>query len=144
MFQKGVMKSVGLPRPDVRQEMDEDQKKNEGQKYLEAAILDGSIKPGWVYRHYKGGYYTVFAVTVDEADQKIRVHYYSHERKTRWTRTFLNFVEMVTVDGKERLRFRADRIATDREMLVACGMEFFAQGMKSLQDGLRFAKGFTS
>jgi hypothetical protein len=44
-----------------------------------------------IYRHYRGGLYCVFAVSLDEDTLAPLVHYYSYEKKTRWTRTLVNF-----------------------------------------------------
>jgi hypothetical protein len=43
------------------------------------------------YLHYKGNAYFVYSVSVNEANGEHLVHYYSIERKTRWTRTWDNF-----------------------------------------------------
>ncbi len=45
------------------------------------------------YKHYKGGTYILFAVSVNEANGEHLVHYYSIEKKTRWTRTWDNFFD---------------------------------------------------
>ena len=71
------------------------------------------------YEHRKGGRYIVFAHTVDEATLQPLVHYYSIAKKTRWTRTFANFVELV--DGKPRF----ERVGYgDEDMLKAARGEY--------------------
>ena len=56
------------------------------------------IKPG-VYRHYKGGEYIVFATSLKEDTLEGLVHYYSIEKKTRWTRTVADFSEASIPDS---------------------------------------------
>ena len=51
-----------------------------------------------VYRHYKGGLYVVFAVSLDEETLKPLVHYYSLAKETRWTRTLTNFTERIEAE----------------------------------------------
>lgn len=48
------------------------------------------------YLHYKGGEYIVRDATVDEATGATLVHYQSVEFGYRWTRTRMNFEEMVS------------------------------------------------
>jgi hypothetical protein len=61
----------------------------------ELAALD--FKLG-LYEHYKGGRYIIFAVSCDEDTLEPLVHYYSIEKKTRWTRTLVNFAENVQAE----------------------------------------------
>jgi hypothetical protein len=56
-----------------------------------------------LYRHYKGGLYVVFAMSIMEQDGALLVHYYSVIKNTRWTRPIDDFVELV--DGKPRFEF---------------------------------------
>ncbi len=90
------------------------------------------------YMHYKGNLYTAYSVTVDEETQKLLVHYYSHTKKTRWTRTIDNFREIVKVEGKERVRFRFEREAHATAMLLACGLDWMANGVDALQRAFAF------
>jgi hypothetical protein len=75
-----------------------------------------------VYRHYKGGEYVAFMVTLDEETLEALVHYYSLKKKTRWTRTLLNFEETL---ANNRLmenpfpRFDYVRAATPEEACEA-------------------------
>lgn len=73
-----------------------------------------------VYRHYKGGIYTVFSTSVEEATLEHKVHYYSHAKKTRWTRTLRDFRETVSVDGRTAPRFEFLSAASIVELAVAC------------------------
>jgi hypothetical protein len=59
------------------------------------------------YQHYKGPYYRVFAITLDEETLAPLVHYESLLHHTFWTRTLKNFTEEVTLEGGEtRPRFK--------------------------------------
>ena len=58
------------------------------------------------YQHYKGPFYRVFAITLDEATLEPLVHYESLFHHTFWTRTLKNFTEEVTLDGKTQSRFK--------------------------------------
>lgn len=72
-----------------------------------------------IYHHRKGGVYTVYSVTVLESDCEVMVHYYSHLRDSRWTRTLSDFTE--EVDGAPR--FWKVRDATREELLTAAGID---------------------
>jgi len=85
--------------------------KDEAQKWL--ASLD--IRLG-LYRHYKGGEYIVFAVTLTEDTLSPRVHYYSVEKGTRWTRTEADFFGQVAGDQP---RFTYVGPVSDSDMLKA-------------------------
>ncbi len=99
----------------------------------------GKFKLG-VYMHYKGNLYTAYSVTVDEETQRLLVHYYSHTKKTRWTRTIDNFREMVKVDGKDKVRFRFERGASYRTFLLAAGFDKIADGLEHIQCALGFVQ----
>lgn len=60
----------------------------------------GDTKRG-LYKHYKGGLYVLFSESVDEATGDVLVHYYSLEKRTRWTRKLEVFFddEFVIDDG---------------------------------------------
>jgi hypothetical protein len=77
-----------------------------------------------IYRHYKGGLYYVFACSLDESSLTELVHYYSLERKTCWTRSRLEFFELIEVerDGYDEARFVFQR----REMADE-SLEFLAR-----------------
>lgn len=58
------------------------------------------------YQHYKGPFYRVFAVTIDEETLEPLVHYESLTRRTCWTRKMSNFMETVMLpSGEKRARF---------------------------------------
>lgn len=65
-----------------------------------------------VYRHYKGGQYIVFCVSLNEATLEQLVHYYSIEERFRWTRTREVFFEMV--QDVPRFTFLRDSSWSDR------------------------------
>jgi hypothetical protein len=48
-----------------------------------------------IYRHYKGGMYVVFSVSLSEEGLVPLVHYFSLTKKTRWTRTLHDFQDFV-------------------------------------------------
>jgi hypothetical protein len=52
------------------------------------------IRPGQIYRHYKGGLYTIREVAVKEDTLEILVIYQSNARGSVWARTLANFVEV--------------------------------------------------
>lgn len=58
-----------------------------------------------LYRHYKGGLYVAFSESVDEATGEALVHYYSIEKRTRWTRTVRNFTAKIDGDRTPRFAF---------------------------------------
>lgn len=76
--------------------------------------------PLGVYEHYKGGLYTVFALSVQEESGEVLVHYYSHVKKTRWTRTWQNFGSVIFIpQGVSVPRFRFVRNVTGEGLLDA-------------------------
>jgi hypothetical protein len=82
--------------------------------------------PVGVYRHYKGNDYILFAHSINENTLIPLVHYYSIAKKTRWTRDFGNFSQMVKSEAefgdREGPRFRFVRKADSQELLEACGI----------------------
>lgn len=77
-----------------------------------------------VYRHYAGGEYVVFAITLMEDTLDALVHYYSVKHGTRWTRTLSNWQERVyekLVEGQSVLgpRFEYLRPFTYEEFQLA-------------------------
>jgi hypothetical protein len=72
-----------------------------------------------VWEHYKGGLYVVFAISLDEETLQRLVHYFSIEKKTRWTRSLLNFTQYVGPGEFSPRRFVYDRDATLVEMMEA-------------------------
>jgi hypothetical protein len=94
----------------------EDLKDRAQQKLRETLIELG------IYRNHKGGLYTLFTTSVDEATLQPLVHYYSHTKKTRWTRTFQNFGEVVEMQDERGkvARFEYMGPATTLELCTAC------------------------
>ena len=59
------------------------------------------------YQHYKGPFYRVFAVSIDEETLEPLVHYESLAHGTCWTRKMSNFMETVDLpSGVKKSRFR--------------------------------------
>jgi hypothetical protein len=53
------------------------------------------------YQHYKGPFYFVFAVSIDEESLEPLVHYESLVHGTFWTRRLSNFTESVRLPSGE-------------------------------------------
>lgn len=73
-----------------------------------------------VYRHWRGGLYTLFSTSIDEETLEPLVHYYSHVKRTRTTRRLHVFREHVKEAGHEGPRFEFTSIATTAELCAAC------------------------
>ena len=58
-----------------------------------------------VWRHYKGGIYTVIATPLKEDTLERLVVYHSNQKGTTWARTLQDFRSKVVVDGGLRPRF---------------------------------------
>jgi hypothetical protein len=59
------------------------------------------------YQHYKGPFYRVFAVSIDEETLEPLVHYESLAHRTSWTRKMSNFTETVALpSGEKKARFQ--------------------------------------
>jgi len=82
-------------------------------KDLAQQQLQDNLLPIGVYRHYKGGMYIVYAMSLEEETLKPLVHYYSISHRTRWTRFMENF---------QSPRFEYDRAASVNELLEAVGL----------------------
>jgi hypothetical protein len=65
----------------------------------------GGPKVGEVYRHWKGGIYSIVARAIREDTLEPVVIYRSNLKGTNWERTVANFMESVVVDDMARLRF---------------------------------------
>lgn len=64
-----------------------------------------TLKPG-LYRHYKGRDYEVLGVARhSETEEELVVYRCLYGDYGLWVRPLAMFVETVTVDGSERLRF---------------------------------------
>lgn len=73
--------------------------------------LRDAPRPGTLYRHYKGGLYSIVACSIREDTLEPLVTYRSVERGTAWTRTLANFTEAVVVEGGPlRRRFELERV----------------------------------
>jgi hypothetical protein len=95
------------------------------EKDLAQALLKTNILPCSVYEHYKGGEYVVFAYSVHEGTLQLLVHYYSLEKKTRWTRPYNDFLAMMQNPAGETIyRFTMKRCATAEETLEAHDLRF--------------------
>jgi hypothetical protein len=96
--------------------------KDEAQKRLQGSPL----KLG-VYQHYKGPTYVLFAESLDERSLEPLVHYYSIEKRSRWTRTRRNFTETVApsleYSGASH-RFTFVRRASKAELEIALDLSF--------------------
>lgn len=108
--------------------------KEEAQERL--AGLKKAVKLG-TYQHYKGPYYTVYALSVKEDTCEILVHYYSHDHKTRWTRDFDDFQSHVEGHGK---RFKYIREAHPIQLLRAAGFDDMVSGFEALGKAWQFLR----
>lgn len=69
-------------------------------------LCQGGPQRGQIYRHYKGGLYTVLARAVKEDTLEQLVVYQSNRKGGVWVRSLENFTEKVEVDpGHWRHRF---------------------------------------
>lgn len=76
------------------------------EKDLAQAKLAALSFPLGRYQHYKGSFYRVFAVTLDEETLEPLVHYEALTRHTSWTRKMSNFMETVILpSGEKKPRF---------------------------------------
>jgi hypothetical protein len=85
----------------------EDTKKDEAQARLDRC----GVKPGQIYRHYKGGLYTVVAVGIKEDTLEPMVVYHSNKKGTTSIRTLENWRMGVDVDAMGALVPRFQRVA---------------------------------
>ncbi len=120
-------------------------KKDEAQTKLEE--LKKSFKLG-TYQHYKGSYYTVYALSVKEDTCELLVHYYSHEHKTRWTRTIDDFrsrpddprVSPQVLHAFRSGRFQFVRDAHPIQLLRAAGFDDMIEGFENIAGAISFFK----
>ncbi len=91
-----------------------------------------------IYRHYKGGYYVLYSKSVLESHLEVLVHYYSFQKKTRWTRTLADFTSKVKVDGQMVYRFEYIREASPGEMLAAYDNKDLLEVLQGMTKGLTF------
>ncbi len=67
------------------------------------------LKIGGIYQHYKGQKYKVHGVVKHSETLEDLVYYealYPNELGQMWVRPYKMFLETVTIDGKEILRFQ--------------------------------------
>lgn len=75
-----------------------DDPKDAAQAHLDSL----GIRPGAIYRHYKGGLYTVVCASLKEDTLEPMITYRSNEKGACWTRTADNFLDLVfTQDGQK-------------------------------------------
>jgi hypothetical protein len=56
-----------------------------------------TLEPGQIFQHYKGGLYVVVALSIKEDTLEPMITYRSNKKRTYWTRTIANFLEMIDV-----------------------------------------------
>jgi hypothetical protein len=98
--------------------------------------------PLGTYQHYKGSYYTVFALSLKEDTLDVLVHYYSHEKKTRWSRTIEDFTAHVPEAPYEfrEGRFKFIREAHPIQLLRAAGFDSLIEGFEAMSGTFEFFK----
>jgi hypothetical protein len=88
-----------------------------------------SIEPR-LYRHYKGGLYSVLGMELDSESKEVRVSYLSHQDGCRWSRLASMWYEKVQLeDGTERLRFERVKLEEGSSRILLMG-----------EDGVVFAE----
>ena len=70
-----------------------------------------------IYKHCKGGLYTLYSFSLNESTKEPLVHYYSHEKRTRWTWTVTNFFEILS-DGVPRFTFMRPASLQELQLVV--------------------------
>jgi hypothetical protein len=73
-------------------------------KDLAQRHAEGGPQPGEVYRHYKGGIYSIVARCIKEDTLEPLVIYHSNKKGTNWARTLANFTELVPVHDEVGIR----------------------------------------
>lgn len=74
----------------------ESEAKEDAQNILSAAVLGYDLIPGKVFRHYKGGLYTIQAVSVMQGTWETLVTYRSNKTLTDWTHTLAEFTKVMS------------------------------------------------
>ena len=77
------------------------------QAQQELLARPGTPQPGQRYRHYKGGEYLIVATSLAEDTLEPLVAYRSVQHGTVWTRTLVNFLELVDSNPRFSLIERA-------------------------------------
>jgi hypothetical protein len=80
----------------------EDVMKERAQQSLAMADVP---QPGQVFRHYKGGLYSIVTAAIKEDTHEVLIVYRSNAKGTPWARTLANFTEIVERDGVSVQRF---------------------------------------
>jgi hypothetical protein len=65
----------------------------------QASLRDSGIGRGQIYRHYKGGLYSIVDVAIKEDTLEPLVIYRSNAKGTTWARTLANFTERAPGGG---------------------------------------------
>lgn len=68
-------------------------------------LIHMEIKPGQIYRHYKGNHYRIFAIGKHSETGEELVGYERVEDKKVYFRPVVMFFEKVEKDGNEMVRF---------------------------------------
>lgn len=74
-------------------------------KALAQSQTTGGPQPGEVYRHYRGGIYSIVARALREDTLEPIVVYHSNLKGVNWERTVANFTETVEFDNQRVPRF---------------------------------------
>lgn len=77
----------------------------------QALHMGGSPKPGEIYRHYKGGLYSIVARAIKEDTLEPLVIYRSNAKGSVWARTLANFTETIEASAEGRLLESCPRFA---------------------------------
>ncbi len=112
----------------------------EGDKNAVQAFLAVSEFRLGVYRHYKGGHYIAYSLSVKEDTLEPLVHYYSCKNKTRWTRTLQNFTSDVPENSTRPRRFAFLHSATWQQLAEAAGLDELVKGLQTLRDAHNFVQ----
>lgn len=85
---------------------------NDPKDEAQQRLKDCDVEVGQIYRHYKGGLYTVVAVGLKEDTLEPMVAYHSNAKGTTWVRTLANFREKVELDDGWSVVRRFEREAS--------------------------------
>mgnify|MGYP001239110437 CR=1 FL=1 len=91
-----------------------DPRKDQAQKFCKpqkfCKLTEAQVPVGSRWKHYKGGLYTIVAVScLEEKPEEIMVTYKSERYGTVWTRTATNFLDHWTETG-EPTQHRFERV----------------------------------
>lgn len=89
-----------------------------------------------IYRHYKGGLYTLYSYTLDEETLETKVHYYSHAKRTRWTRAQTNFGGSAP-SGEPRFNFVRAATVDELRLALLDGVSGFEMDVEHLRHFLQ-------